>query len=168
MNPYEVMFIVNPNVDGDEAIDAQIERFGRLIVDRGGQVTAVDKWGKRRFAYEIKGLTEGYYVVMQFKAEDSAVDELNRVMRIADEVVRHMVVRLDESQLKSAKPAARQEPAAAGDAPEATTDGAEPAASEAQGAAQSETRAAADGEVSQVAAETEESKVIEESTTASS
>lgn len=109
MNPYEVMFIVNPNVEGDDAVDAQIERFGRLVVDRGGQVTAVDKWGKRRFAYEIEGLTEGYYVVMQFKADNSAVDELSRVMRIADEVVRHMVVRLDESQLKTAQPAARQE-----------------------------------------------------------
>jgi len=103
VNPYEVMFIVNPNLDG-EAVDVQIERFGRLVAERGGQVLSVDKWGKRRFAYEIKGLTEGYYVVMQFRADRTAVDELSRVMRIADEVVRHMVVRLDESQLKAARP----------------------------------------------------------------
>lgn len=124
MNPYEVMFIVNPNVEGDEAIDAHIERFGRLVVDRGGEVIAVDKWGKRRFAYEIEGLHEGYYVVMQFKAEHSAVDELSRVMRITDEIVRHMVVRLDESQLKVARPAsqsdeAEQQPEASAEAPAA-------------------------------------------------
>jgi len=130
VKPYEVMFIVNPNVEGDGAVDAQIERFGRLIVDSGGEVTAVDKWGKRRFAYEIQGLHEGYYVVMQFKAEDSAVDELSRVMRITDEIVRHMVVRLDESQIKPQRQAAESaeaEEAPSADAPAGDAAGGEAA-----------------------------------------
>src|SRR5690606_27103304 len=111
------MFIVDPNVEGDEAVDQHIERFGRLVVDRGGQVTAVDKWGKRRFAYEIKGLHEGYYVVMQFKADDSAVDELSRVMRSTDDIVRHMVARLDERQPKAAQKASESAQAEQAGAP---------------------------------------------------
>lgn len=96
MTLYEVMFIVRPDVEGDDAVDQQIERFGRLIVDAGGQVTAVDKWGRRRFAYAIQNYTEGIYVVMRFKAADTVVSELNRIMRIADEVLRHLIVRWDE------------------------------------------------------------------------
>ena len=106
MNPYEVMFIVSPNVEGD-AVDQYIERFGRLVTESGGEVVAVDKWGKRRFAYEIQGLNEGYYVVMQFRADRNTVHELSRVMRITDDIVRHMVVRLDESQLKTAQKASQ-------------------------------------------------------------
>lgn len=106
MNPYELMFIVRPDLEGDSAVDQQIERYGRLIVDNGGSVTGVDKWGKRRFAYEVAGFTEGYYVVIQFKAADTVVTELNRIMRIADEIVRHLVVRLDEKKVKAAEEAA--------------------------------------------------------------
>ena len=68
MNPYEVMFIIDSTAEAEEAVDGYIERFGSLIVQNGGQVTGVDKWGKRRFAYEINGRTEGYYVVLTFKA----------------------------------------------------------------------------------------------------
>lgn len=95
MYPYEVMFIASPDLGGEEAVDGLIERFGRLIVDEGGQVTGVDKWGKKRLAYEINGYTEGYYVVITFRAEAPVVDELNRVMRITDGVIRHLVVRLE-------------------------------------------------------------------------
>ena len=103
MTPYEVMFILRPDIEG-EALDEQVERYRRLIADNGGEVLTVDKWGKRRFAYEIKGLTEGYYVVIQFRAGAAVVAELNRILRIADEIVRHIIVKLDESQV--AKPAA--------------------------------------------------------------
>lgn len=96
MTPYELMFIVRPDVENEEAVDQQIERYGSLIVDRGGEVTGVDKWGRRRFAYELKGFTEGYYVVLQFKADSATVDELDRLIRISDDILRHIVVRLDE------------------------------------------------------------------------
>lgn len=104
MNPYEVMFIVDPNVEGEEAVDQYIERYGRLIIDQGGEVTGVDKWGKKRLAFEIKGLTEGYYVVIQFKSDDAVVNELNRIMKIADDIVRHMVVRLEEAEPVAEQP----------------------------------------------------------------
>lgn len=107
MTLYELMFIVRPDVDGEEAVDQQIERYGRMIVDNGGEVTGVDKWGRRRFAYEVKGFTEGYYVVIQFRSDDAVVNELNRILKIADEILRHIMVRLDEP--KSA-PAEEEQP----------------------------------------------------------
>ena len=128
MTRYEVMFIVRPDIEGDDAVDRQIERYGRLIVDNGGEVTGVDKWGKRRFAYEINGFTEGYYVVIQFRSGHAVVDELNRIMRISDDIVRHIVVRLDEPK---AAPAAAGESGAEGESADPTASG---AAGEAQAA----------------------------------
>lgn len=138
MNPYELMFIVDAQVEGDEAVDAFIERFGRMVVDGGGTVTGVDKWGKRRFAYEIEGKTEGYYVVMTFQAQSEIVDEMVRVMGISDDIVRHMVVRLDEAPPAKVAEAdeptteAADGPAEAGEAPEqeAAADSAESASAE--------------------------------------
>ncbi len=134
MRPYELMFIISPNVEGDEAIDSYIERVGQMVTGGGGEVTAVDKWGKKRLAYEIKGYTEGYYVVMRFKAGSSVVAELNRVLRITEGVVRHMIVRLDERLLKSesskpaGKPKSEGEAAEAASQQQAADGAAEPAA----------------------------------------
>lgn len=128
MRPYELMFIISPEVEGEEAVDSYIERFGRMVVDNGGTVTAVDKWGKRRLAYEIKGYTEGYYVVVRFKADNAIVSELNRVLKITDGVVRHLIVRLDERAVQSAKPAAK--PKSEGEAAEAAPESSGEAAAE--------------------------------------
>jgi small subunit ribosomal protein S6 len=96
VRPYEIVTIYNPGLESEEAYDAQIERFSSLVTDNGGEVVQVDKWGRRRLAYEIQGLTEGYYVVMRFNAEPSVASELERVLKITDTVVRHLLVRLDE------------------------------------------------------------------------
>lgn len=96
MRPYEIVIIYNPGLESEEAYDAQIERFSSLVTDNGGEVVQVDKWGRRRLAYEIQGLTEGYYVVMRFNAEPAAASELERVLKITDTVARHLLVRLDE------------------------------------------------------------------------
>lgn len=97
VRPYEVVTIYNPGLESEEAYDAQIERFTNLVADQGGEVVGVDKWGRRRLAYEIEGLTEGYYVLMRFNAQPDVARELERVMKITDTVVRHLLVRLDES-----------------------------------------------------------------------
>jgi small subunit ribosomal protein S6 len=96
VRPYEIVIIYNPGLESEEAYDAQIERFSSLVTDNGGEVVQVDKWGRRRLAYEIQGLTEGYYVVMRFNAEPAAASELERVLKITDTVARHLLVRLDE------------------------------------------------------------------------
>ena len=92
---YEALYIIRPDLD-EEATDAVIERYNEAIARLGGVVTKTDKWGKRRLAYEIRDQLEGFYVLMTFQAPNEASRELDRLMRIADEVLRHLIVRLDE------------------------------------------------------------------------
>ncbi|EAX46963.1 ribosomal protein S6 [Thermosinus carboxydivorans Nor1] len=94
MRKYEVIFIVKP-LD-EEATNAVIAKFENLIKNNGGNVEKIDRWGKRRLAYPVKDFTEGYYCVIYFDAEPKAVFELERVMKITDEILRHMVVKEDE------------------------------------------------------------------------
>ncbi|MGE5577941.1 MAG: 30S ribosomal protein S6 [Syntrophothermus sp.] len=96
MRPYEVMFIISPKVEGDEAVDAVINRYQEVITKGGGEIVKVDKWGKRRLAYELKGFTEGFYVVINFKSESAVAQELERLLKIADEVFRYLLVRVEE------------------------------------------------------------------------
>jgi len=94
MNKYEVMFIVKPAED--EAIEAVVAKFENLIASNGGAIDKIDRWGKRRLAYEIKDLNEGIYFVVYFTAQPGVVTELERVMKITDEILRHMVVKQEE------------------------------------------------------------------------
>ena len=96
MRPYEVMIILDAELD-EETIRANVERWLQSLEARGAERGYVDFWGKRRFAYELKHRTEGYYVVFQAKAEPAAMDELHRVLSLADEVIRHKVLRIPES-----------------------------------------------------------------------
>ncbi|MGZ4104860.1 MAG: 30S ribosomal protein S6 [Actinomycetota bacterium] len=89
---YEVMLIIDARLD-DAAIQQAVDRFVGIITSRGGEATKVDHWGRRKFAYEIDHLNEGYYVVADLQAEPVAMTELDRVLRLADELVRHKIVR---------------------------------------------------------------------------
>jgi small subunit ribosomal protein S6 len=91
MRNYEVMLILPPDAD-DEAIGRVTDRVTQVIGGRGGEVTKVDRWGKRRLAYELRRLSEGLYLVIQFSADPAVVKELDRVLTLADEVVRFKVV----------------------------------------------------------------------------
>lgn len=93
MHPYEAIVIFDPAIDGDEAVDAQLTRLVSIIVDNGGELEKVDKWGKRKLAYEINGHTEGYYAVIDFRAPTTATAEWERVVKITDEVIRYLVIR---------------------------------------------------------------------------
>lgn len=91
MRSYELVFILNAELDG-EATEAMVNRFTGLIESNGGELVKVDKWGKRRLAYPIEKRTDGYYVVVNFKSEPSVSHEIERVLGINDNVIRHMVV----------------------------------------------------------------------------
>lgn len=95
MRPYELMLVLNPNLE-EEPLDARIEKVQELITGRGGELVKTEKWGKRKLAYEIAELTEGFYVVMTFQAESAVAAELERVLKITDDVIRHLLVRTDE------------------------------------------------------------------------
>ena len=89
---YEVMLIVDPRLE-DTSIQQAVDRYLGVIRDQGGEVGKVDHWGRRKFAFELKHLHEGYYVVAEMNAAPAVVDELDRVLRLADELVRHKIVR---------------------------------------------------------------------------
>lgn len=95
MRGYELVFIIRPDLD-DEATEAVIDKVRSMIENNGAEITKVDKWGKRRLAYEIKDLREGFYVVVNFKGEAAVAAELDRVLKITDTVLRHMIVREEE------------------------------------------------------------------------
>ena len=95
MRPYEVMIIFDADLE-EETIRAAVDRFRQLIQSQGAEPGHIDFWGKRRFAYEVKHRTEGYYVVLQARSEPQAMQELHRVLSLADEVLRHKVLRIPE------------------------------------------------------------------------
>ena len=90
---YEIMYIVKPIEE--DAFKEVVAKFDKLITENGGKVEKTDCWGKRRLAYEIQDLKEGLYVLVTFQAEAAAVRELDRVMKITDEVLRHMIISKD-------------------------------------------------------------------------
>lgn len=92
MNKYEVLYILNASLD-DSAKDEIIERFKGVVTNAGGEVEGVDKWGVKKLAYEINFKSEGYYVLMTFNAPAELPAELERQMRISDDVMRFIVVR---------------------------------------------------------------------------
>jgi small subunit ribosomal protein S6 len=110
MRPYEVVVVLDHSLEED-AITGVIDRVTGLIRARGGEVRRVDRWGRRRLAYELRHRWEGYYVLIEARAEPPVVDELNRVLLLADEVIRHKVVRVPD-EVATATPSARGGPGA--------------------------------------------------------
>jgi small subunit ribosomal protein S6 len=96
MRAYELMVIIDAELD-DEVIDATVKRIADMLGQRGATVRSEDRWGRRRFAYEINHKHEGYYVVFEFVG-GSDLDTLERALRLADETVRHKVVRLPDHE----------------------------------------------------------------------
>ena len=94
MHTYELMVIVRGSLS-EENVGSVIERFSKAIADLGGSVERVDHWGKREFAYEIDHMNEGYYAVIDLQLPGDQLAELERQLRIADEVVRHKAIRPD-------------------------------------------------------------------------
>ena len=92
MRSYELMIITNGGLD-ETAVTATIERFTTLVADQGGTVERVDHWGKRQFAYEIQHMNEGYYTVIDLQVSSEGLLEVERQLRLTDEIVRHKVVR---------------------------------------------------------------------------
>ncbi|NIK79281.1 small subunit ribosomal protein S6 [Paenibacillus castaneae] len=91
MRKYEVMYIIRPDVE-QENLQAIVDKF-HGIISNGGEVTKQDVSGKRRLAYEINKLRDGYFVLVHFNATTEVVNELDRIMKITDEVIRSLIVR---------------------------------------------------------------------------
>ena len=94
---YELMIIVDQDAD-DAANTAVLDRVTELVQADGGSVPTVDKWGRRRFAYEINHKHEGVYAVLEIATDAPNLDEVDRFLRLADDVVRHKLIRLPDSE----------------------------------------------------------------------
>ena len=94
MNKYESIIIVNPNVD-EEGLKALEEKFTGLI-NENGKVETVENMGKKKLAYEIKKFSDGTYLSFNFEAKPASIAELERIYRITDEILKHIVVKKDE------------------------------------------------------------------------
>lgn len=94
MNKYESVIIINPSLE-DEAIKATVKSFEDLI-NKEGKVLETNEVGRKKLAYEIKKNKEGYYVVYTFEAKPESIKELERIYRITDEVIKFIVVRLED------------------------------------------------------------------------
>ena len=92
MKAYELLFFVAPTIDEETSL-AVMKRIENTIAADNGVVDNVDEWGKRKLAYEINGLTEGSYTLIDFHATPESIAELDRILRINDAVVRHMIVK---------------------------------------------------------------------------
>jgi small subunit ribosomal protein S6 len=97
MRAYELMVIIDSEVD-DAGVTAVNSRITELVANDDGKVASTDVWGKRRFAYPIKHKLEGIYVVHEIVTPASNLDETDRYLRLADEVVRHKIVRLPDNE----------------------------------------------------------------------
>jgi len=96
MRIYEELFIIKPDVL-DEEVDVFVEQIRTQMVTLGATVDKVDKWGKRRLAYRVDKYREGTYVLFQYSAEPQHVHEFERRLRVADQVLKFITVRIDEN-----------------------------------------------------------------------
>jgi len=95
MKAYELLYIIRPDLE-EEATTALVDRLSGLVASNGGDNLTVEKWGKRRLAYEIQDYKEGQYILMNFEGEGRTSQEIERVMKISDDVIRFLTVRKED------------------------------------------------------------------------
>jgi len=104
MHPYELMVILNPEVE-DRTVQPTLDKFLGVVTTNGGKIDNVDIWGRRRLAYEIQKKSEGVYAVVNFTAEPATTVELERQLRLSESVMRTKVLRADEAVARIEKAA---------------------------------------------------------------
>jgi len=92
---YEAIYILKSDME-EEAIVSAITRFENVVKNGGGEIIKLDRWGKRRLAYELNDYTEGHYVLMLFNSSTAASQELERLLRISDFVLRQLIIKKEE------------------------------------------------------------------------
>ncbi|MCL2654254.1 MAG: 30S ribosomal protein S6 [Coriobacteriia bacterium] len=95
MKAYEVLIILDPALSDDDRV-AALKRISDLVTVEGSTLDNIDEWGKRKLAYEINKQSEGDYLLVEFHADPSAVDEIDRVLSITDSVIRFIITLRDE------------------------------------------------------------------------
>ena len=99
---YEVMYIVRPDVE-EADLDKLIEGFEKNVTDGGGEIKSTEKMGRRRLAYTVRKFNDGFYVLMTIAAQGSLVAEIERRLRVSEQVIKFITVRMDEEEKRLAK-----------------------------------------------------------------
>lgn len=110
MREYELTYIIRPDID-DEAAAALNARVEQTITTNGGHVVKSDTWGKRRLAYPIRRYTEGTYILLRTELTDKAIREIDRQLKLSEDVIRHLLVRAEEPAEAAEVPAPPEVPA---------------------------------------------------------
>ncbi|BAS58254.1 MULTISPECIES: 30S ribosomal protein S6 [Leptolyngbya] len=97
---YETMYILRPDI-GDEAVDQAIEKYQSILKENGAEIIETQHRGKRRLAYEIERQREGVYIQMNFKSDGSPIAQMERAMRLSNEVIRYLTVKQEEPKAEA-------------------------------------------------------------------
>ncbi|MGD1991809.1 MAG: 30S ribosomal protein S6 [Anaerolineae bacterium] len=95
MREYELTFIVNPQVE-QEGLDEIVDKLKDVVEPDNGSINTVEPWGLRRLAYPIQNLREGQYVFMEISMEPAVIPELERILKLDETIIRHLIIRRDE------------------------------------------------------------------------
>ncbi|GAA0190448.1 30S ribosomal protein S6 [Glutamicibacter creatinolyticus] len=98
MRAYELMVLIDPEVD-DRTVEPTIEKYLEVIRSAGGSIDNVDIWGRRKMAYEIQKKSEAIYIVVNYKSEPAASSELERQLKLNEQILRHKVTRPEEARV---------------------------------------------------------------------
>jgi small subunit ribosomal protein S6 len=99
---YEIMFIVRPDVE-EADLDKLIEGFHKNVTDGGGEIKTTEKMGRRRLAYTVRKFNDGFYVLLTIAAEGKLITEIERRLRVSEQVIKFITVRMDEEEKRLAK-----------------------------------------------------------------
>jgi small subunit ribosomal protein S6 len=99
---YEVMYIVRPDVE-EADLDKLIEGFEKNVTDGGGEIKSTEKMGRRRLAYTVRKFNDGFYILMTILADGSLVGEIERRLRVSEQVIKFITVRIDEEEKRLSK-----------------------------------------------------------------
>lgn len=140
MRHYETTYILRPNL-GEDQFNEIIERTNTIVTDDGGSIIEIEHWGIKKLAYEIRKEAQGYYVLMNFAAPGTTINEIERIFRIDDNVLRYLTIKLadaiDEDGITAAKDKIAAVAAEAEAAAAETEEGSEPAEADTEKTAES-------------------------------
>jgi small subunit ribosomal protein S6 len=111
LRDYETVFVLHPRLD-DKQVEEEIQRVQDLIVQNGGEIINVERWGRKRMAYEIRKVREGIYTLIQFSSEPHVIQELDRRYKLNENVLRHLTVLAHPSAIRAAREKAARQRAA--------------------------------------------------------
>lgn len=109
MRSYEFVYIISPEIE-QEDLESATDKVGQMIVDRGGQVLNLEAWGRRRLAYPIRKFHEGHYMVAQVQLEPETISELKGKLGLTEEVIRYLLVKVDEKKTAALAAEPQEEP----------------------------------------------------------